>query len=88
MDSMGTFVTSCRRKSGMTQLELARLAGVGKTAVFDIEHGKQTVRFDTLMRVLAVLSIRVALHGPLGEAVTVRLTADGTLQAEGGRETR
>ena len=37
-----------RRLSGLSQTQLAKLAGVGKTVVFDIEHGKESVQFDTL----------------------------------------
>ncbi|HXW53338.1 MAG TPA: helix-turn-helix domain-containing protein, partial [Myxococcota bacterium] len=33
-----------RRQSGLTQQELASLAGVGKTAVFDVENGKTSLR--------------------------------------------
>ena len=33
-----------RKKAKMTQLELAKLSGIGKTVVFDIEKGKKTVR--------------------------------------------
>ena len=88
MQSVGTIVRTCRRKSGITQIELARLAGVGKTAVFDIEKGKSTVRLDTLLRVLAILDVRVELHSPLGEVATLRSTADGAEQEEGGHETR
>lgn len=66
MESAGTLVRACRKKVGLSQAELARLAGVGKTVVFDIEKGKATIRMDTLLRVLGVLSIRVELHSPLG----------------------
>lgn len=56
-----------RKKSGLTQAGLARLAGVGKTAVFDLEHGKTTVQCDTLFKVLDALNIRVELISPLGK---------------------
>lgn len=52
----------------MTRLELARLAGVGKTVVFDIESGKRTVRVETLLRVLDALNIRLAWTSPLHAA--------------------
>ena len=53
-----------RKKGGLTQLQLARLAGVGKTAVFDIEKSKETVQLDTLMKVLDTLNIRLILQTP------------------------
>lgn len=53
--------------SGLTQAQLANLAGVGKTVVFDIEHGKQSVRFDTLSKILEVLNISISFQSPLLE---------------------
>jgi HTH-type transcriptional regulator / antitoxin HipB len=54
-----------RRLSGLSQSELARLAGVGKTVVFDIEHGKESVQFDTLKKVLGALNIQFVLQSPV-----------------------
>jgi DNA-binding XRE family transcriptional regulator len=47
-DDLKNIVRQHRRLSGLSQAELAKLAGVGKTVVFDIEHGKESVQFDTL----------------------------------------
>jgi y4mF family transcriptional regulator len=54
-----------RKISGLTQAELAKLAGVGKTVIFDIEHGKETVQFDTLKKVFAALNIKLMLQSPV-----------------------
>lgn len=54
-----------RKKAGLSQKSLADLAGVGKTVVYDIEKGKDTVRFNTLEKVLDVLNISIELKGPL-----------------------
>ena len=51
--------------SGLSQAELAKLAGVGKTVVFDLEHGKQSMRYDTLTKILSVLNITVRFDSPL-----------------------
>jgi HTH-type transcriptional regulator/antitoxin HipB len=56
-----------RRLSGLSQSELARLAGVGKTVVFDIEHGKESVQFDTLKKVLTALNIKLVFQSPVLE---------------------
>lgn len=53
-----------RKQSGLTQQQLAQLAGVGKTAVFDIEKGKSTVQLNTLLKVLNILNIKVRLETP------------------------
>jgi transcriptional regulator with XRE-family HTH domain len=54
-----------RKKAGLTQIELADLAGVGKTAVFDIESNKQSIQCDTLNKVLGALNITIRFEGPL-----------------------
>lgn len=62
---LGAFVKDHRKKAGLTQLELANLAGVGKTTVFDIEKNKETVRWNSLMAVLQVLNIKLEFKSPL-----------------------
>jgi HTH-type transcriptional regulator / antitoxin HipB len=57
-------VRDCRKQSGLTQQALAKLAGVGKTVVFDIEKGKETVQLNTLLKILDVLNIRIKLETP------------------------
>ncbi|MCF6142363.1 helix-turn-helix transcriptional regulator [Flavobacterium sp. K77] len=64
---LGTFIKDHRKKAGLTQLELADLAGVGKTTVFDIEKNKETVRLNNLLAVLCVLNIKVEFKSPLNK---------------------
>jgi len=54
-----------RKAAKLSQLQLAELADVGKTVVFDIEKGKETVKLATLRKVLKVLNIKVLLLSPL-----------------------
>lgn len=56
-----------RKKGGLSQAGLAKLAGVGKTVIFDIEKGKQTVQMDTLLKVLQILNISMLFQSPLME---------------------
>ena len=49
-----------RKVAGLSQHELAKLAGVGKTVIFDIEHAKETVKILTMIRVL-----KIEMHSPL-----------------------
>lgn len=62
-----SFIKDLRQKSGLTQLELAQLAGVGKTVIFDLEHGKESIQLDTLLKIFKVLNIKIKLHHPLLE---------------------
>ncbi len=66
-DDLKSVVRHHRRLSGLSQAELAKHAGVGKTVVFDIEHGKESVQFDTLKKVLAALNIKFILQSPVLE---------------------
>jgi HTH-type transcriptional regulator/antitoxin HipB len=54
-----------RKAAKISQLQLAEMAGVGKTVVFDIEKGKETIKLNTLRKILKVLNINVVLRSPL-----------------------
>jgi y4mF family transcriptional regulator len=58
-----------RKKSGLTRNQLADLAGVGKTVIYDIEKGKETIRFLTLQKVLKALNIKITFTSPLMEVL-------------------
>jgi len=64
-EELGKIVFFHRKKSGLTQKQLADLAGVGKTVVFDSEKGKATVQMNSLLKVLEVLNITVELKSPV-----------------------
>ena len=63
-DEMGKMVQYFRKQSGLSQIRLAQLAGIGKTVVFDIEKGKKTVQLNSLMQVLDVLNIQMKFETP------------------------
>ena len=65
LSTVGRIVHYHRKRSGLSREALSRIAGVGKTAIFDIEHGKTTCRLDILIRILATLNIRMRLDSPL-----------------------
>lgn len=78
---IGAVVRYHRRRSGLSQLGLAELAGIGKTSVFDIEKGKPTVRLATLMAVLQVLNIDIKLESPLMQEFTATVEQPGEGQS-------
>jgi HTH-type transcriptional regulator/antitoxin HipB len=63
--SLSEMLRRHRKLSGLSQSGLASLAGVGKTVIFDLEHGKESVRLDTLKRVLAALNIHITFQSPV-----------------------
>ena len=65
LKELASVIKMHRKAAKLTQLQLAELAGVGKTVVFDIEKGKETVKFQTLQKILKVLNIEIHLVSPL-----------------------
>ena len=62
---LGSSVRFHRRKACLTQAGLARMAGVGKASVFDVEKGKESVQLDTLLKILSVLNMKLDVKSPL-----------------------
>lgn len=64
-DKIATIIKIHRKAANLTQIQLAELAGVGKTVVFELEKGKETVKLNTLRKVLKVLNIDMRFTSPL-----------------------
>ncbi len=65
LNDIGKIIQRHRKAAGLSQKELADLAGIGKATVFDIEKGKETVRMVNVFKTLSVLNISLELVGPL-----------------------
>lgn len=65
MNEFAKIIKSHRKKAGLSQKALADIAGVGKTVVFDIEQGKETVQFNSLLKILSALNIKLKIESPL-----------------------
>ncbi len=70
-EQIGKWIIFHRKKSKLTQRQLADLAGVGKTVVFDIEKGKETVQLNSLLKVLSVLNIKLEMKSPLMQLMEI-----------------
>ena len=62
---IGRMVRFHRKQSKLSQEELAKLADLGKTVVFDIEKGKLSIRLSSLLKILNVLNITMQFQSPL-----------------------
>lgn len=58
---IGGFVRERRKSTGLSQQELADLAGVGKRFIVELENDKPTVRLDKVNQVLRVFGKRLGL---------------------------
>lgn len=74
---IGKMIHFHRKKSGLSQEELAKLAGLGKTVIFDIEKGKLTIRLKTLLKVLEVLNIKIEFQSSLMNLFEEQLNEKG-----------
>lgn len=57
--SIGTAIRQARRRHGLTQTQLAGLAGTGLRFISELERGKPSVALDKTLAVLAVLGLRI-----------------------------
>ena len=63
--NLGQLIKSHRKLASLSQIELANLAGIGKTTVFDIEKNKETVSWKSIKAVLNVLNIKIIFESPI-----------------------
>lgn len=61
--ALGVAVRQARKAHGLTQVELAGLAGTGARFISELEHGKASIEFGKALDVLAVLGLRLLLAG-------------------------
>jgi len=64
-EHLASIIRDHRKHSGLSQQALAKYAGVGKTVIYDIEHGKKSIQLDTLLKILNVLNIQIQFTSPL-----------------------
>ena len=57
-----------RKQAQLSRNELADLAGVGKTVIYDLEKGKETIKWSTIQAILSVLNIKILFESPLMES--------------------
>jgi len=68
MDSIGKIILFHRKKSGLSRIKLAEISGISKTVIYDIEHGKPSVQYNSIIKVLQTLNIKIKFESPLMEA--------------------
>jgi HTH-type transcriptional regulator / antitoxin HipB len=69
--TLAELIKTHRKEAGITQKELADMAGVGKTFVFDLEHGKKTLSLDKFFKVIKILNISLFLEGPFFDKIKI-----------------
>lgn len=61
-DELGRIVREQRKSLGLTQHDLALNSGVGLAFLYQLEHGKPTVRIDKVLAVFRTLGIAITFR--------------------------
>ena len=56
---IGTAIRACRESRGLNQAELARLAGVGRQWLIQMEKGKPTVQIEPILKTFEALNLKL-----------------------------
>ena len=60
--SLGAAIKHYRKQAGLTQAQLAELAGLNRTYLSSLERGKETEQLRRILRVLKQLGVRMTLQ--------------------------
>lgn len=74
---IGDRLLAIRKKVGLTQVEVAELAGLSDRTYADIERGETNMRVETLLRICRVLKVTpdqiLTQDDPVGVAMDIML---------------
>lgn len=66
-EQLGPLMRYHRRSAGLSQIELAKLAGVSRTVVQRLEQGNLMASWQNVLKLLAVLTVEIGFESPLME---------------------
>lgn len=62
VEDLGAIIQNARKEQGMTQIDVAGLAGFGNRFIVDLEKGKETVQMQKALDVLALLGLELVIR--------------------------
>ncbi len=68
MERLKYIVQYHRKRAGLSRRALAELADVSETVIYYLEHGKETLQWDTINKILHALNIHILFQSPLMQA--------------------
>ena len=63
-EEIGKLIQAERKRQGITQLQLAGLAGTGIRFISDLENGKGTIQVQKLLKVVQTLGLGIFIYSP------------------------
>ena len=64
-EQLANLVRFHRKRAGLSQVDMASMAGVSRKVIQDLEAGRDGISWRNLMAVLAVLNVKLRPTGPL-----------------------
>jgi len=61
---IGQLVQAERKRQGLSQLQLAGMAGTGIRLISDLENGKETVQLQKVLKVVQTLGLGLFIFSP------------------------
>lgn len=58
---LGSLVRQVRKTQGLTQADVAGLAGLGNRFIIDVERGKETVQMQKVLEILKLLGLELVV---------------------------
>lgn len=65
---IGKKIEDIRKKGKFSRKELSMLAGVGTTAIYELEKGYGNTKLSTLLQIVNALNIKIELKAPFVDA--------------------
>ncbi len=84
--TLASLIAFHRKRAALSQMELARYAGVSRFVVQDIEAGRDRTTWRNLLAVLEVLNLRLEPAGPLVGEWQKASSMAGKAESDNGKE--
>ena len=60
--TLGRVIQQARKQQGLTQVDIAGLAGIGNRFLVELENGKPTIQMQKALDVLALLGLELVIR--------------------------
>lgn len=60
---LGSLIRATRKAQGLTQLDLAGIAGLSNRFIIDLERGKETLQIQKVFQVMHLLGLEFTVKG-------------------------
>lgn len=71
INELSVLIIEARKAQGLSQRELAELAGVGETVIYKLESGRGDVTLSSFVAVLKAVGFDLRCRSPLGGEVSL-----------------